>query len=50
VHDTTLYLLLGDWFAWLTLAALVFTLMHLYRLNGAAGDHVRKARVRQVNE
>ena len=31
-HDTTLYLLLGDWFAWLALATLVFTLMRLYRL------------------
>ena len=50
VHDTTLYLLLGDWFAWLTLAVLVFTLVHLYRLNGAANDHVRKARVRRVNK
>jgi apolipoprotein N-acyltransferase len=25
-HDTTLYLLLGDWFAWLALAILVFSL------------------------
>jgi apolipoprotein N-acyltransferase len=32
VHDTTLYLLLGDWFAWLVLATLVFTLIQLYRL------------------
>jgi apolipoprotein N-acyltransferase len=31
-HDTTLYLLLGDWFAWLVLATLVFTLVRLYRL------------------
>lgn len=31
-HDTTLYLLLGDWFAWLSLATLVFVLFHLYRL------------------
>jgi apolipoprotein N-acyltransferase len=30
VHDTTLYLLLGDWFAWLALATLAFAVMHLY--------------------
>jgi apolipoprotein N-acyltransferase len=30
-HDTTLYLMLGDWFAWLTLAILVFTLAQLTR-------------------
>ena len=29
VHDRTLYLLLGDWFAWLTLAVLAFTLVRL---------------------
>ena len=28
VHDTTLYLLLGDWFAWVILATLFFTLAH----------------------
>ena len=28
-HDRTLYLLLGDWFAWLTLATLAFTLVRL---------------------
>lgn len=32
MHHATLYLLLGDWFAWLTLATLAFTLMQLYRL------------------
>ena len=32
VHDTTLYILLGDWFAWLALATLVFALVQLYRL------------------
>jgi len=32
VHDTTLYLLWGDWFAWLVLATFVFTLIQLYRL------------------
>jgi apolipoprotein N-acyltransferase len=31
VHDTTVYLLLGDWFAWLVLAALVFMLAQLFR-------------------
>ena len=31
IHDATLYLLLGDWFAWLTVATLVFTLVQLYR-------------------
>ncbi len=34
VHDATLYLLLGDWFAWFALAALVFALIQLYRLRG----------------
>lgn len=32
VHDTTLYLLLGDWFAWVALALLVFTLAQLVRI------------------
>lgn len=32
IHDTTLYLLLGDWFAWLAVAMLVFALMQLYGL------------------
>ena len=30
-HDTTLYLLLGDWFAWLSLAASAVILIQLYR-------------------
>jgi apolipoprotein N-acyltransferase len=30
-HETTVYLLLGDWFAWVALATLVFTLFQLYR-------------------
>jgi len=30
-HDATVYLLLGDWFAWLALATLIFTLTQLYR-------------------
>jgi apolipoprotein N-acyltransferase len=29
VHDNTVYLMLGDWFAWLTLATLAFTLVQL---------------------
>jgi apolipoprotein N-acyltransferase len=32
VHDNTLYLLLGDWFAWVVLAILLFTLLQLIRL------------------
>ncbi|MGO9337373.1 MAG: nitrilase-related carbon-nitrogen hydrolase, partial [Terracidiphilus sp.] len=32
VHDTTLYLKLGNWFAWLTLAILAFTLLRLVQL------------------
>ena len=32
VHDTTVYLRLGDWFAWLVLATFVFTLAQYYRL------------------
>lgn len=32
VHDTTLYVLLGDWFAWLALTTLVFALVQLYQL------------------
>ncbi len=30
VHDATLYLLLGDWFAWLAMATLVFTLIQAF--------------------
>jgi apolipoprotein N-acyltransferase len=30
-HDNTLYLQLGDWFAWVVLAIFVFTLVQLYR-------------------
>jgi apolipoprotein N-acyltransferase len=32
VHDNTIYLMLGDWFAWLALASLAFTLVQLARL------------------
>ena len=32
VHETTLYLLLGDWFAWFALATLAFTIARLYQL------------------
>ena len=31
-HATTVFLLLGDWFAWFALAALAFALLQLYRL------------------
>jgi apolipoprotein N-acyltransferase len=31
-HDSTLYLLLGDWFAWLSLAICAFTLLRLVSL------------------
>lgn len=34
VHDATLYLALGDWFAWVVLAIVAFALMQLYRLRG----------------
>lgn len=32
-HDSTFYLLAGDWFAWLTLLTWVFTLVQFYRLS-----------------
>lgn len=41
IHDTTLYLLLGDWFAWLVLAMFGFTLVQLYRLR----ENLHKRRV-----
>jgi apolipoprotein N-acyltransferase len=34
VHDTTLYLLFGDWFAWVALAVLGLTLLRLIALRG----------------
>ncbi|MGB7761146.1 MAG: nitrilase-related carbon-nitrogen hydrolase [Bryobacteraceae bacterium] len=34
MHDTTLYLVLGDWFAWFALATLAYTLMQFYALRG----------------
>lgn len=34
VHDATLYLALGDWFAWVALAIVAFALIRLYRLRG----------------
>ena len=36
-HDRTLYLLWGDWFAWLSLAMLVLALIQLFRLREIAG-------------
>jgi apolipoprotein N-acyltransferase len=38
-HAATLYLLLGDWFAWFTLATLIFTLLRLYRLTRQPVNH-----------
>ena len=38
VHDNTLYLLLGDWFAWLTLAILAFALVQLIRIPRSQAD------------
>jgi apolipoprotein N-acyltransferase len=32
-HDETLYLLMGDWFAWLAIATLAFAILQLFRLN-----------------
>ena len=37
-HETTVYLLLGDWLAWVALAALVFTLAQLYRSRNPLTD------------
>jgi apolipoprotein N-acyltransferase len=37
-HETTLYQLLGDWFAWVTLATLVFALVQLYRSKNPLTD------------
>jgi apolipoprotein N-acyltransferase len=36
-HESTLYLILGDWFAWLVLATLVFTLVRLYSVRRIGG-------------
>jgi apolipoprotein N-acyltransferase len=51
-HDTTLYLLLGDWIAWLSLAGVAVALVQLYRLRGTqplsanlAGGSVDDSRV-----
>lgn len=32
VHDATVYLVLGDWFAWAAIASFAFVLIQLYRL------------------
>jgi apolipoprotein N-acyltransferase len=37
-HETTVYLLLGDWSAWVALATLVFTLLQLYRSKNPLTD------------
>jgi apolipoprotein N-acyltransferase len=31
-HETTLYLLMGDWFGWFAIVTLAFTILRLYRL------------------
>jgi len=38
-HSWTVYQLLGDWFAWVAIALLVFTMMQMVRLRDPA--HVR---------
>ena len=40
-HDATLYLALGDWFAWLTLAALAVALAQLLRLRAITASRSR---------
>jgi apolipoprotein N-acyltransferase len=37
-HDTTVYLLLGDWFAWLVLAALVATIVRMFQKSSTHSD------------
>lgn len=37
VHDATLYLILGDWFAWVAIALFAFALIQLYRLRHYSG-------------
>jgi apolipoprotein N-acyltransferase len=41
MHNTTLYLLLGDWFAWFALATLVFALIRLYKLRNRYRSSIR---------
>jgi apolipoprotein N-acyltransferase len=43
-HDATLYLMLGDWFAWFALAALAFSLAQLYRPRNPRGAQKMAAR------
>ena len=40
-HARTLYLLWGDWFAWLSVAMLVFALIQLFRLRTISTGEVR---------
>lgn len=42
VHNATLFLLLGDWFAWFALATLIFALIRLYKLRASAADDFRE--------
>lgn len=37
-HETTFYLLLGDWFAWLAIAILIFSLLRLYAVRGSRSN------------
>jgi apolipoprotein N-acyltransferase len=37
VHDRTVYLLLGDWFAWVAMAVLVFAIAQMWRLKSETG-------------
>lgn len=43
VHDTTIYLLLGDWFGWASIAILSWALMRLFGLNAPPGVEKRTA-------
>ena len=42
-HSPTLYVLGGNWFAWLALALAAFTVVQLFRLRKAAVVHPSKA-------
>jgi apolipoprotein N-acyltransferase len=48
-HDTTLYLLWGDWFAWLALAALIFTLAQLCRPSPLEAGRAGSAKLEQLD-
>ncbi len=42
-HSATLYLLLGDWFAWLACALLVFAVVQLWRVSMASEAQTRRS-------